>query len=98
MPFGLTNTPAVFMDLMNQAFNPFLDHFVIIFIDNILVYFESREEHEHHLRITLQTFQDHQVYVKFLKCEFWLDKVTFLGHVVSSEGITVDPKKVEAIQ
>ncbi|XP_029151508.1 uncharacterized protein [Arachis hypogaea] len=98
MPFGLTNAPAAFMDLMNRVFKPFLDHFVIVFIDDILVYSKSEEEHEHHLRVVLQTLRNHKLYVKFSKCEFWLDQVAFLGHVVSKDGIKVDPKKVEAIQ
>ena len=85
------------MDLMNRVFKPFLDYFVIVFIDEILVYSKSQEEHEYHLRIVLQTLRNHQLYAKFSKCEFWLDRVTFLGHVVSKEGIMVDPKKVEAI-
>ena len=96
MSFRLTN--AAFMDLMNRVFKPFLDHFVIVFIDDILVYSKSREEHEYHLRIVLQTLRNHQLYAKFSKCEFWLDRVTFLGHVVSKEGIMVDPRKVKAIQ
>ena len=98
MPFGLTNALAAFMDLMNRVFKPFLDCFVIIFIDDILVYSKSHEKHEHHLRITLQTLKDHQLYAKFSKCEFWLENVAFLRHVVSSEGIMIDPKKVETIQ
>ena len=98
MSFGLINAPAAFMDLMNRVFKPFLDHFVIVFIDDILVYSKSREEHEYHLRIILQTMRNHKLYAKFSKCEFWLDHVTFLGHVVSKEGIMVDPKKVEAFQ
>ena len=96
MSFGLTNAPATFMDLMNCIFKPFLDHFVIVFIDDILVYSKSQGEHEQHLRIVLQTLRDHHLYAKFSKCEFWLDKVAFLGHMVSKEGIMVDPK-VEAI-
>jgi hypothetical protein len=97
MPFGLTNAPAAFMDLMNRVFQPYLDQFVIVFIDDILVYSKSQEEHERHLRIVLQTLQEKQLYAKFSKCEFWLEKVVFLGHVVSSEGIFVDPNKVEAV-
>ena len=98
MSFGLTNAPAAFMDLMNRVFKPFLDRFVIVFIDDILVYSKSATEHEYHLRIVLQTLRDHKLYAKFSKCEFWLDQVTFLGHVVSKDGIMVDPKKVEAVQ
>ena len=97
MSFGLTNAPAAFMDLMNRVFKPFLDRFVIVFIDDILVYSRSKEEHVEHLRIILQTLREHQLYAKFSKCEFWLDSVAFLGHVVSREGIQVDPKKIEAV-
>ena len=97
MPFGLTNAPTVFMDLMNRVFGPYLDKFVIVFIDDILVYSSSKEEHAEHLRIVLQTLREHQLYAKFIKCQFWLDRVAFLGHVVSAEGISVDPQKIEAI-
>ena len=87
MSFGLTNAPAAFMDLMNRVFKPFLDRFVIVFIDDILVYSRSEEEHAEHLRIKLQTLREHQLYAKFSKCELWLDSVAFLRHVVSREGI-----------
>ena len=97
MPFGLTNDPAAFMDLMNRVFGPYLDKFVIVFIDDILVYSSSKEEHAEHLRIILQTLREQQLYAKFIKCQFWLDRVAFLGHVVSAEGISVDPQKIEAI-
>ena len=97
MSFGLTNAPAAFMDLMNRVFRTFLDRFVIVFIDDILVYSKNKAEHAMHLRLVLQTLREHQLYVKFLKCEFWLEEVVFLGHMVSKEGIQVDPKKIEAI-
>ncbi|GJR80516.1 putative nucleotidyltransferase, ribonuclease H [Tanacetum coccineum] len=97
MPFGLTNAPAVFMDLMNRVFHEFLDKFVIVFIDDILVFSKSKEEHEEHLRTVLQILRQEKLYAKFSKCEFWLSKVAFLGHIVSAEGITMDPAKVEAI-
>ena len=97
MPFGLTNAPAVFMDLMNRVFRPYLDKFVIVFIDDILVYSSNSDDHKKHLRIVLQTMRDKQLYVKLSKCEFWKDKVAFLGHVISKEGIFVDPKKIEAV-
>nr|GEX58972.1 putative reverse transcriptase domain-containing protein [Tanacetum cinerariifolium] len=97
MPFGLTNAPAIFMDLMNRVFYEFLDKFVIVFIDEILVFSKSKEEHEDHLRIVLQTLRQEKLYAKFSKCEFWLSSVAFLGHIVSAEGITMDPAKVEAI-
>ena len=97
MSFGLTNTPAAFMDLMNRVFRPFLDRFVIVFIDDILVYSKSEDEHAKHLRFVLQTLRDYRLYAKFLKCEFWLEQVAFLGHVVSKDGIQVDTKKIEAV-
>ncbi|KAA0037806.1 DNA/RNA polymerases superfamily protein [Cucumis melo var. makuwa] len=87
MPFGLTNAPAVFMDLMNRIFHRYLDQFVIVFIDDILVYSIDRESHEEHLRIVLQTLREKQLYAKFSKCEFWLEQVVFLGHVVSAKGV-----------
>ena len=97
MPFGLTNAPAVFMDLMNRLFSPYLDKFVIVFIDDILVYSGSPEEHAEHLQTVLQILRERQLYAKFSKCQFWLDKVAFLGHVISAEGISLDPQKIEAI-
>ncbi|TYK05214.1 reverse transcriptase [Cucumis melo var. makuwa] len=97
MPFGLTNAPAVFMDLMNMIFHQYLDQFVIVFIDDILVYSVNRESPEEHLRIVLQTLRDKQLYARFSKCEFWLEQVVFFGHVVSAKGVSVDPQKVEAV-
>ena len=97
MPFGLTNAPAAFMDLMNQVFQPYLDRFVIVFIDDILVYSSSSEEHSEHLRIILKTLRERQLYAKLSKCQFWLDRVAFLGHVISVEGVSVDPQKIEAV-
>ena len=97
MPFGLTNAPAAFMDLMHRVFHPYLDLFVVVFVDDILIYSEIEEDHEDHLRVVLQTLRDHQLYAKFSKCEFWLTKVRFLGHVVSASGVSVDPEKVEAV-
>ena len=85
------------MDMMNRVFRPYLDQFVVIFIDDILVYSKSKEEHEQHLRFVLQTLREKQLYAKFSKCEFWFSEVIFLGHVVSVKGIQVDPKKIEAI-
>ena len=97
MPFGLTNAPAAFMDLMNRVFRPYLDQFVVVFIDDILVYFKDAQEHEHHLRIVLQTLRENQLFAKLSKCDFWLKEVSFLGHIVSVEGIRVDSVKIEAI-
>ncbi|XP_074305595.1 uncharacterized protein LOC141640813 [Silene latifolia] len=97
MPFGPTNAPAVFMDLMNRVFRPYLDKFVVVFIDDILVYSKNQEEHREHLRIVLETLRGNKIYAKLKKCDFWLDKVVFLGHVISKEGVQVDPQKVEAI-
>ena len=87
MSFGLTNAPAAFKNLMNRVFRPFLDRFVLVLIDDILVYSRSEEEHVIHLRAILLTFREHQQYAKFSKCEFWLDQVEFLGHVVSKDDI-----------
>ena len=97
MPFGMTNAQAAFMDLMHRVFHPYLDRFVVVFMDVILIYSETEEDHEDHLRVVLQTLRDHQLYAKFSKCEFWLTEVRFLGHVVSTSGVSVDPEKVEAI-
>ncbi|KAH9763374.1 Endonuclease [Citrus sinensis] len=97
MPFGLTNAPAAFIDLTNRVFKDYLDKFIVVFIDDILVYSRSKEEHAEHLRITLQTLKEKQLYAKLKKCEFWLEKVTFLEHVVSKDRISVDPSKVEAV-
>ena len=97
MPFGLTNALTAFMDLMNRVFQPYLDRFVIVFIDDILVYSGSSDEHSELLRIVLQILRERRLYAKFSKCQFWLDKVAFLGHVISVEGISVDPQKIEAI-
>jgi hypothetical protein len=97
MPFGLTNAPAVFIDLMNRVFQPYLDKSVVVFINDILVYSSSYIEYEKHLREVLQTLKEHRLYAKLNKCEFWLKEVTFLGHVISVEGILVDPSKVEAV-
>ena len=97
MPFGLTNAPAVFMVLMNRVFRPYLDQFIIVFIDDILIYSKTKEEHEEHVRIALQTLKDNHLYAKFSKCEFWLEEVKFLGHVVSKKGIAVDTSKVDAV-
>ncbi|KAI3696894.1 hypothetical protein L6452_29499 [Arctium lappa] len=97
MPFGLTNAPAVFMDLMNRVCRPFLDKSVIVFIDDILVYSKSETEHEQHLREVLEVLRKERLYAKFSKCDFWLKEVQFLGHVVTRDGVKVDPSKIEAM-
>ncbi|GKF28872.1 putative reverse transcriptase domain-containing protein, partial [Tanacetum coccineum] len=97
MSFGLTNAPAIFMDLMNRVFHEYLDRFVIMFIDDILVYSETKEEHEDYLCIVLEILRQKKLYAKFSKCDFWLGQVAFLGHIVSVDGITMDHVKVEAI-
>ena len=97
MSFGLTNAPAYFMNMMNKVFMEFLDKFVMVFIDDILVYSKNEEEHNEHLRLVLEKLREHQLYAKFSKCEFWLKEVGFLGHVISGEGIAVDPTKVVTV-
>ncbi|GKA57591.1 putative reverse transcriptase domain-containing protein [Tanacetum coccineum] len=98
MPFDLTNAPAVFIDLMNRVCKPYHDKFFIVFIDNILIYSKSKEEHEVHLTLILELLKREKLFGKFLKCEFWLQEVRFLGYVVDSEGIHVDPSKIEAVK
>ncbi|GJW06776.1 putative reverse transcriptase domain-containing protein [Tanacetum coccineum] len=98
MSFGLTNAPAVFMDLMNRVCKPYLDKFVIVFIDDILIYSKSKKEHEEHLRQILKLLKKEELYAKFSKCEFWISRVQFLGHVIDCRGIHVDPAKIESIK
>ena len=97
MPFGLTNALTAFMDLMNRVFRPYVDQFVVVFIDDIQVYSKDAQEHEQHLKIVLQTLREKKLYAKLSKCDFWLKEVSFLGHIMSAEGIRVDPMKIEAI-
>nr|GEX85197.1 RNA-directed DNA polymerase homolog [Tanacetum cinerariifolium] len=98
MPFGLTNAPAVFMDLMNSVCKPYLDKFVIVFIDDILIYSRNKEEHANHLRIILELLRKEQLYAKFSKCEFWIHIVQFLGHLIDIQGLYVDPAKIKAVK
>ena len=95
MPFGLKNAPEAFMDLMNRVFRPYVDKFVVVFIDDILVYSKDWEDHDTHLLVVLETLRNEQLYEKLSKCEFWLREVSFLGHIVSKKGIRVDPRKIE---
>ncbi|GJX53509.1 putative reverse transcriptase domain-containing protein [Tanacetum coccineum] len=98
MPFGLTNAPAVFMDLMNRVCKPYLDKFVIVFIDDILIYSRNEEEHANHLRIILELLRKEKLYAKFSKCDFWIHIVQFLGHLIDRQGLHVDPAKIEAVK
>jgi hypothetical protein len=97
MPFGLTNALSVFMDLMNRVFHKYLDSFVVVFIDDILVYLANHVEHEEHLKTVMEVLRAKKLYAKLKKCEFWLEEVAFLGHVISKDGVLVDPRKIEAI-
>jgi hypothetical protein len=97
MSFGLTNAPAYFMYLMNSVFMQELNKFVVVFIDDILIYSKNSEDHAKHLHVILQRLRDHYLYAKFSKCEFWLNTVKFLGHTISADGISVDPSKVQEV-
>ena len=98
MPFGLTNAPVVFMCLMNNVMHKYLDKFLVVFIDDILIYSKYEDEHKEHLKIVLQELREHQLYAKFSKCDFFKDKIQYLGHVVTKEGISVDPKNINTIE
>nr|GFC44964.1 putative reverse transcriptase domain-containing protein [Tanacetum cinerariifolium] len=98
MPFGLTNAPTVFMDLMNPVCKPYLDKFVIVFIDDILINSKDEKEHEEHLRQILKLLKKKELYAKFSRCEFWIPKVQFLGHVIGNQGIHVDPAEIESVK
>jgi hypothetical protein len=97
MSFGLTNAPAYFMYLMNKVFMEYMDKFVVVFIYDILIFSKMEEEHKKHLRLVLEKLRSNQLYAKFSKCEFWLTEVTFLGHVISTGGVSVDPGKVRDV-
>ena len=97
MPFGLTNAPTAFMDLMHRVFQPYLNQFVVVFVDDILIYSQYEREHEDHFQVILQLLRDHHLCAKFSKCEFWLTEVRFLGHVVSTSGVSVDFEMVKAV-
>jgi hypothetical protein len=97
MSFGLTNAPSVFMDLMNRVFHKYLDSFVVVFIDDILIYSANHIEHEQHWKTVLEVPREKKLFAKLKKYEFWLEEVSFLGHVVSKDGLVVDPKKIKAI-
>ena len=98
MPFGLNNAPAIFMCLMNNVMHKYLDKFMVVFIDDILIYSKSKEEHEEHLKIVLQELGEHQLFAKFSKCDFFKDKIQYLGQVVTKEGIFVHPEKIQEIE
>jgi hypothetical protein len=97
MSFGLTNAPTYFMNLMNKVFMEYLDRFVVVVIEDILIYSKSESDHEEHLRLVLQKLRDNQLYAKYSKCEFWIGEVSFLGHTISNGGISVDPAEVKEI-
>ena len=97
MLFGLTNAPTAFMDLINRVFHPHLDQFIVVFIDDILVYSKDAQEYEQHLRLVLQIQREKQLFAKLSKCDFWLKEVSFIGYIIFSEGMRVDPTKIEAV-
>ena len=98
MPFGITNAPGVFMCLMNNIMHKYLDKFVVVFIDDILIYSKNEVEHKEHLRIVLQELREQQLFAKFSKCDFFKDEIQYLGHVVTKEGISIDSEKIRAIK
>jgi len=97
MPFGVNKAPGVFMEYMNRIFHAYMDKFVVVFIDDILIYSKNEEEHAEHLKIVLQMLKEKKLHAKLSKCEFWLSEVRFLGHIISANGIVVDPSKVDAV-
>jgi len=98
IPFGLTNAPTSFMNLMNKVFQLYLDQFVVVFIDDILIYSNNKKAHDNHLRKLLKLLREKQLYAKFKKCEFWLEHFAFLGHIISKERVSLNPMKVETIE
>jgi hypothetical protein len=98
VPFGFSNALAIFICLMNDVFRDYLDKFVIVFLDDIIIYSKSEEEHEHNLRMVLQVLRERQLYAKLSKCSFYQKQIHYLGHIISKDGIAVDPKKIEAIR
>ena len=97
VPFGLTNAPSVFMSLMNGVFRSYLDRFVLVFLDDILIYSKSEKEHEEHLRLVLQCLRDNQLYANAAKCDLFQSEIQYLGHIISCEGIFIDPAKIQTI-
>jgi len=97
MPFGLTNAPATLIDFMNRVFKPYLDNFLVVFIDDIMIYSRTPDEHTHHLRVALDVLRKNELYANFSKCEFWLEKIAFLGHIVPTEAVSVNPQKIEVV-
>ena len=97
MPFGLTNALASFMCLINNVLSKYLDQFVVVFVDEILIYSKSEQEHKEHLKIILQVLREHQLYAQLSKCDFYKNKIQYLGHMISADGISVDPEKIKAI-
>ena len=97
VPFGLTNVPTTFRCLMNNVFSRYLDKFVLVFLDDILIYSKNEEEHEEHLSLTLQFLREHQLYAKLRKCDFYRDRIQYLGHIISEEGISMDPKRLNPL-
>ena len=97
VPFGLTNAPATFMCLMNSVFSKYMDKFVLVFLDDILIYSKNEEEHEEHLRLTLKLLREHKLYAKLSKCDFYKDKIHYLGHIISDKGIFVEPEKMSPL-
>ena len=97
VPFDLTNAPTTFMCLMNIVFSKYLDKFVLIFLDDILIYSKNEEEHEEHLRMKLKFLREHKLYAKLRKCDYYKDRIHYLGHIILDEGISVNLEKIEAI-